>query len=138
HDILAKFEKGPSVINADILTFQPSKKYDLVLSISTFEHFGFDDEADEPSSLKISRAVSSCRNFLSASGTLAITVPIGYNPELDLLLSDGSLSPNREIYLKKYGRLDWKECGKAEALRAIYKSRFPYANAIGVLEFRAA
>ncbi|MBI3875430.1 MAG: hypothetical protein HY300_05630, partial [Verrucomicrobia bacterium] len=42
HDVLDKFERGPRVINADIVDFAPAAPYDLVLSISTFEHIGFD------------------------------------------------------------------------------------------------
>jgi hypothetical protein len=47
--VLDKFEKGERVINEDILTFSPKKKYDFIFSISTFEHIGFDDGSEEVS-----------------------------------------------------------------------------------------
>jgi hypothetical protein len=135
HQILDKFERGPGVINEDIVTFQPTKKYDLVLSISTFEHIGFDDEAAEPSGQKIFAAIRACRGFLSASGKLVVTVPIGYNPDLDDLLRSNRLDAQREIYLKRFGRLDWRPVPKAEALSCRYKQPYPYANAIVIMEF---
>jgi SAM-dependent methyltransferase len=136
HDILDKFERGPGVINQDILSYKPAKKYDLVLSISTFEHIGFDDESEDSSARKIQEAVAACKRLLSAQGRLVITTPMGYNPELDQLLAQNALGLMGETYLKKYGRLDWRECPKAEALQSRYREPFPYANAVAVTEFQ--
>jgi hypothetical protein len=135
HDILDKFERGRRVINEDITTFRPSGKYGLIISISTFEHIGFDDEAVEPSRIKILAAIDACKCLLSDTGKLVVTAPIGYNPDLDLLLEDGKTQASRETYLKKDTALEWRELSKEEALRARYKKPFPYANAIVVLEF---
>lgn len=41
--ILDKYEKAKGVINEDIFEFFPDEKYDLIVSISTFEHIGFDE-----------------------------------------------------------------------------------------------
>ena len=43
HDVLDKYEKGHGVINQDVVDFKPHNKYDLIVSISTLEHVGFDD-----------------------------------------------------------------------------------------------
>ena len=40
HDIVDKYEKSSGVSNVDIRDFDTSKDYDLVVSISTFEHIG--------------------------------------------------------------------------------------------------
>ena len=135
HDVLDKFEKGRSVINEDILTYSPQKKYDLILSISTFEHIGFDDEADEPSGKKIIAAIGACRRLLSPSGRLIITVPLGYNPELDALIAGGGLDAGAEYFLCRTGYTEWRECTKAEALKCRYKAPFPYANGLMVAHF---
>jgi hypothetical protein len=134
HDVLDKFEKGERVINEDILQFKPTTRYQLIVSISTFEHIGFDDEAEGSSADKILAAVNACRGLLEARGRVVITAPIGYNPELDDLLRRNALGA-KESYLKMYARLDWRECSKEEALRCKYKNPFPYANAIVVAEF---
>ena len=135
HDVLDKFERGERVINQDIIDFKPAKPYQFIVSISTFEHIGYDDAVGGSSAEKIVHAVDTCRRLLENGGRLVITAPIGYNPELDQLLRDDTLKPREETFLKKYGNLDWRECAKAEALQCSYKTPFPYANAIAVAEF---
>src|SRR6202034_3735504 len=56
HTILDKYEKGDNVINEDVIDFNPKKKYDLIVSISTLEHVGWDEEPRQP--LKILTAVT--------------------------------------------------------------------------------
>lgn len=135
HDILDKFERAPGVINEDIVSFQPKKSYQLIISISTFEHIGFDDDSEGSSASKIQEAVLACRKMLAASGKLVTTIPVGYNPELDELLRQEALPTTRETYLRRYAPREWRECPKAEALQCKYKDPHPYANAVGVLEF---
>lgn len=135
HEILDKFEKGPGVINEDIISFQPDKQYDLIISISTFEHIGFDDEAESSSSEKILEAIAACRRLLSPGGKLVITVPISYNPELNELIKDKRLGYAKAFFLKRIAPRQWKEVSPQEALQSKYKTPFPYANAIMVAEF---
>ena len=80
HTILDKFESGPGIINEDIADFAPGERFDLILSVSTFEHIGFDDEADGDSGEKIAQAIATCRSLLAADGQLVLTLPLGYNP----------------------------------------------------------
>jgi len=137
HEIIDKFEKGPGVTNADITSFRPNKRYDLILSISTFEHIGFDDEAEGKSADKILSAIATCRGLLAPTGRLVITVPISYNPELNELINTGKLGTKKDTFLKKYGPQDWRECPKEEAMRCKYKEPYSYANAVMVAEFGA-
>jgi SAM-dependent methyltransferase len=135
HDIVDKFEKAPGIINADILDYRPGKSYDLILSISTFEHIGFDDEATGSSGQKILAAIAACRNLLSPGGLLLLSLPIGYNPDLDELIRTGGLHAARELYLRRPERLRWEPAAKADALRCRFKTPFPYANALLIAEF---
>lgn len=136
HDILDKFEKGKGIINEDIIDFSPAKQYDLVLSISTFEHIGFDDEATGASGQKIQTAIAACtKKLLKPDGKLVITVPLGYNPDLDRMIRCGELKPTREFYLRRLQKLDWVASSKEEALQCRFRTPFPYANAILVAEF---
>jgi hypothetical protein len=134
HDILDKYEKGKQVINQDIIDFQPHQKYDLILSISTFEHIGFDDEMAEGSTQKIAQAVEACINLLAAGGRFIMTVPMGYNPELDSLLREDRLPLSREIYFRRQTRWEWINCSKREALQCRFKTPYPYANGLLVGE----
>src|SRR4030042_260073 len=47
HDILDKYEKGKNIINKDVVDFHPKEKYDLILSISTLEHVGLDENVQD-------------------------------------------------------------------------------------------
>lgn len=135
HTVLDKFERGANVINEDILTYRPGRQFDLILSISTFEHIGFDDEAEGSSAEKILAALDACKALLTPTGKLVITIPINYNPELDELIRAGELPPSTRTFLLRTGATDWREASQEEALRARYKTPFPYANAIMVAEF---
>jgi SAM-dependent methyltransferase len=137
HAVLDKFEKGEGIINEDIVHFTPADRYDLVLSISTFEHIGFDDESSMPSDEKIRAALTACRKLLAPDGTLVITVPIGYNPHLDRLIREGTLGASHEVYFVREEFSAWRSADQAAALRRQYKRPFPYANAILVAEFTA-
>ena len=107
HTVLDKFERGPGIINEDIAGFAPGERFDLILSVSTFEHIGYDDEADGDSGEKISQSIATCRSLLAADGQLVLTLPLGYNPALDRMIADGQLGSERATFLKRTGRLAW-------------------------------
>lgn len=137
HDVVDKFEKAPGVINEDVVAFRGRMPYDLIVSISTFEHIGFDDESSGRSAEKILEAIRHCRQLLSEEGLLVITVPMGYNPELNSVIAASELQASKETYLKKQTAREWVECTKDDALRREYKRPHPYANAILVAQFRS-
>ena len=135
HTILDKFESGPGIINEDIADFAPSERFDLILSVSTFEHIGFDDEADGDSGKKISQAIATCRGLLAVGGQLVLTLPLGYNPALDRMIADGQLGSDRATFLKRTGRLAWQTVDAEAALASEYGRPFPYANAVMIAQF---
>ena len=130
-DILDKYERGNRIINKDVIDFKPVKKYDLIVSISTLEHVGFDEEVKDP--LKIVRAIDNLRkNCLNPGGKGVITMPIGYNLEMDKLLFSRKLKFDKKIFLKRINKKnEWKEVSEKEA-RTKYGSPFNAANSIVV------
>jgi hypothetical protein len=136
HTVLDKFERAHGIINQDILQYRPEKKFDLILSISTFEHIGYEDDG-EPNAEKICAAISACQALLSPRGRLVITVPFGYNPYMDRFIAEERIKPDQATFYEKLNKLDWTETSKAQALKRKYAKPFPYANAIMVGEFRA-
>ena len=44
HQVIDLHEKGRGVQNVDVLDFRSGKQYELIVSISTLEHIGKDDE----------------------------------------------------------------------------------------------
>ena len=135
HDVVDKYEKARGVINCDIVDFHPPKKYDLIVSISTLEHIGWDENPREPE--KVLRAISNLRSLLSAEGRIAFTVPVGQNIELDRFISESKIQLTEKFYLKRISASNkWKQVDAKDARDATYNSPFPKANAVvvGIIE----
>jgi hypothetical protein len=115
HDVLDKYEVAEGVINEDIVEFKPAEKYDLILSISTLEHVGWDETPREPR--KVLDAVERLKGLLNAGGKLLITVPLGYNTALDEFLRDGSLDFTNKFFMKRVSKkTEWAEIDEQKAL----------------------
>ena len=133
--MLDKYERAPGIVNEDIVGYQPANPFDLVLSISTLEHIGFDDDAPGESGDKILEAISACRALLATGGLFAFIVPLGYNPDLDQLIADNALGADREWFLKRSGPREWGEVPRAKAVGTLYGRPYPYANALLIAEY---
>ena len=70
HDIVDKYEKAKGVINQDVIDFQPPKKYDLIVSISTLEHIGWDEKPRDCT--KILRAIENLESLLDNKGRIVV------------------------------------------------------------------
>lgn len=138
HTVVDKFETVKGVINEDITSWQTDQRFALILSLSTFEHIGFDDDADGQSTEKIFTAISACRALLQPAGRLVITVPLGYNPHLDQLIEQDALGQDREIFMLRSGKREWNEVARDQAVGTPFGSPWPYANALMVAEFTAS
>jgi hypothetical protein len=95
------------VINQDAVTFRGDGPYDLIVSVSTLEHVGWDDEPREPR--KVLRALENLVSQLAPGGRLMATLPLGYNPGLDALLAAGEVPFTRMSCLKRSGLNTWTE-----------------------------
>jgi hypothetical protein len=135
HEVVDKYEQGKGVINRDILEFKPDTKYRLIISISTFEHIGYDDSPTEGSGTKIPQALAACKDLLAPDGKLVITVPIGYNSELDRMISNKSLGATQQYYMRRTGKRRWTTCDWPAVAACRYGTPHPYANAIMIAEF---
>ncbi len=131
HDILDKYEKADDVINKDVVDFKPDKKYDLIVSISTLEHVGWDgNEPKEPH--KVLHAIENMEACLVFGGEIIITVPVGYNSDLDKLLEERKIKFTKTHYLKrvtkdnKWVEADWKSIKDA-------KYNIPFRGANGIV-----
>jgi hypothetical protein len=120
HAVVDKYERAPGVINADALTYSGGP-YDLIVSISTLEHIGYDEDPRDP--VKAARAVRNLRHLLSPGGTMIATIPVGYNRDLDDALRDGSLDA-RVTYLGRVTGLRWEQI-EATDTRELYGWPWP-------------
>ena len=135
YDIVDKYEKVEGVINEDIVNFQPSKKYDLIISISTLEHVGWDENPREPD--KILKAIEHLKSLLSPKGKIIVTLPLGYNPKMDRFLKEGWIKFDKLYCLKRITKDNkWIETNWNDICDAKYGRPFPNANGlvIGIIE----
>ncbi len=138
HDVLDKYELNPAVMNEDITTFKPGEKYDLIVSISTLEHVGWDEDKREPD--KVLEAFRNLQdNCLAPGGTLFVTLPVGWNPVLDQFIKEGAITFQERFYLKKTHN-EWREVLPQEGVNSAYNRSVPSATAIliGVIRQKGA
>jgi SAM-dependent methyltransferase len=131
HEIIDKYERAPGVLNLDVVDYSPSDRYDLIISLSTLEHVGWDEAVREEG--KPLRAVDHLVELLAPGGTLLVTFPLGYNPHVDTALQDDAFRLDEVSYLKRISRANhWREIGKAQVGEGHYGRPFPAANVIAI------
>ena len=115
HEVVDKYEVAPGVINRDIVEFVPQDKYDLIISISTLEHVGWDEQPQKP--IKLLQAIDHLRSTcLAPSGKLIASLPIGYNRYFDYLQNNGKSLFTTQHFLKRISKQnywvesDWEQC----------------------------
>src|SRR5258708_3804228 len=119
HDILDKYEKGLSVINEDVATYKPKKKYSYIISISTLEHVGWDEPVKDKK--KIILAFKNLRTMLSRKGKIIFTIPLGYNPHMDEIITSGKLNLDEQYYLRRISKDNlWEESKLNKTSRVLY------------------
>jgi hypothetical protein len=132
HTVIDKYERAPGVHNVDVVDYRPPTRFDLIVSISTLEHVGWDEEPRDPE-----RVLAAFANLtgqcLAPGGRMVVTLPLGYNPVLDAALWSERIAFDRVLYMQRHGRfLRWRECSAAAARRGRYGHPYPFANAVCV------
>jgi SAM-dependent methyltransferase len=124
HDTLDKYEKVPGVINQDVVDFKPTAPYDLIISISTLEHVGWDETPRDAS--KIPKAVEAMTNWLAPGGELLVTVPLGYNDDMDEHFRAGRLKFSDQRYYTRVSRDNsWTEAKWDDVSHVKYGVPYP-------------
>ncbi|MEA2386534.1 MAG: hypothetical protein QOJ22_708 [Thermoleophilaceae bacterium] len=122
HEVVDKYERAPGVANVDVLDLPAQPGYDLVLTISTLEHVGRDEEPRDPA--RAVAALEHLRRLLRPGGVLFATVPVGYNPDLDRALAGGPYE------LSAMRARPWREVDPAEAFQCGYDFLVYSASAV--------
>jgi cyclopropane fatty-acyl-phospholipid synthase-like methyltransferase len=129
HDVVDKYEKAEGVINQDVVDFRTSERYDLIVSISTIEHVGWDESPKDDK--KILVAIDNLKKLLNPKGRIVVSMPIGHNPYLDNLLKEEKTGFTSRFYLKRISKdnrwieTDWKGVENSK-----YNNPYPFANGI--------
>lgn len=136
HDVVDKYEVAPGVHNVDVVDWRPLSPYDLIVSISTLEHVGWDESPRDPR--KILRALRHLQGTcLAEGGTLVMTFPFGYNPLLDEICRRREI-PFTDVYCMKRTSLfnGWGECTMRDLNQASFGHPFPYGNGLFIGVFK--
>lgn len=130
HCVVDKYERVPGVISDDAETFT-ADPFEAILSISTMEHIGWDETPRDAQ--KIPRVIDHLyRDLLKPGGTFTMTVPHGYNRDLDDLIASGRLPFDSVSYLKRVSRINhWEQVEQADLATTRYG--FPYLGANAVV-----
>lgn len=136
YDIIDKYEINSKVKNIDVVDYNPRKKYDLIISISTLEHVGWEENPKEP--LKIIPAIKKLKKLLTKNGQLFITLPVGYtNPSLNKLILEQKLNLSKYLYLRRVSAdNEWRETNLNDIRNVKYNYPYNNSNAIMVGIFK--
>ncbi len=160
--ILDKFEKGPGVLNEDLLTYDRDGDFDAILSISTVEHVGMGSDPSGTYGEVMARdmtyplrAIEKIYRLLAPNGKALITVPAGQltdggwyiqfsQPYLELLhttfgvpreaLEVSILAKTSADWSFPNPKQGWEESTWEKTGERQYGCPYPNANAIAVIE----
>jgi hypothetical protein len=136
HEVIDKYEAAPGVRGIDVVELDPADKYDLIVTISTLEHVGLDEEVRDPA--KPRRAVERMTAALAPGGMLLVTVPLAYNEDLDRDLREGLIGFDEVGFLKRVSASNrWVEVAAAESAGIAYGTPYACANGLAVGIVRA-
>ena len=146
HKIIDKYEKGASILNYDITEYHPNEKFDLIVTISTLEHVGWDEYSrygDESTNEKnnpklLLKAIAVLKEMLNEGGIMIATMPLGFNSYLDSLIKDGNLGFSEISFLKRISKdNEWREVTYDDVKNIKYSDPYPCANALMVGMFQS-
>ena len=135
HDVVDKYEKVPGVVNRDIVDFQVPKRYERIVSISTLEHVGWDEE--QRSETKIPTAVANMKSLLAPQGVLLVTFPVGHNQYLDEMVAAGTLEFQEISFMSRASLGNkWVQCTWEGIKNCQYNEPYRCANGLVVARYR--
>lgn len=130
HEVLDKYEEGDGIINEDVAIYSPQKKYDIIVSISTLEHVGWDEIPRNDT--KILPTIKNLKKLLNPGGKIMFTLPLGYyNPKLNQIINENKLQLTSCSFLMRISKDNqWKEVSERKAKTLQYNAPYPNANGI--------
>ncbi len=129
HRVIDRYEQGEGIEQIDIFDLPPTPVHDLVLSVSTLEHVGW-DESPRDAELAL-KAVDHLKRLVAPGGELLVTVPVGYHPRLDAAARSGALGFHSARALScSYPSMIWQETAAAEVAEGVYDKLICRAEAV--------
>lgn len=131
HVVVDLYEKSEGVLNVDALDYAPEQRFSTIVTVSTLEHVGFDEDDQNPD--KTRALVEHLTGLLAPGGELLVTFPLGYNHALDAHLTAGRLRFDRLDILKRTDMAGtWVPASLDEVPRMRYGFPFHRANGVAI------
>jgi hypothetical protein len=130
HRIVDKYEVKRGVIASDILDIKFDQEFDLIVSISTLEHVGWDEIPRVPG--KHILAIEKLRSLLSDNGLLIATIPLGYNPSFDDDLYQNRLMCEHVFYFKRLNTDTWIPASREQVLASQYGKKYRTTDGLAI------
>lgn len=138
HATIDKYEKErrSNLFAEDAVSFFRGAPYDLIVSISTLEHVGWDETPRDED--KISRTLQHLRGLLSSDGEMVFTAPVGYSPPLDRAIDAGIGFIELRCLRRTNVMNEWEETDWAGIRNMKFHSPYPFANGLVVARLKSA
>jgi len=131
-EVVDRYERAPNVVNEDIVTFSPRHRYDLIVTISTLEHVGFDEPEPDPGKFRVALD-RLLHELLATDGRFLATLPMGYNPSVDQFVRSDPPSGVAISCLRRTSMFnEWAELAPSAVTEADLDRPFPGASVIAV------
>jgi hypothetical protein len=131
YTVVDKYEKCRyrPVINEDFVDFNSHQRFNLIVSISTIEHVGWDEKPRDEA--RVMMAFTKIRSLLGSSGKAIVTIPVGYNHYLDQRIHEIATDGIEFRCMKRISEDNrWIEIDLMSALLCKYNSPYKNANAL--------
>lgn len=136
HTVVDKYEDDPSTLRADVVDYEPGRRFRLIVAISTLEHVGWDEPVRDPA--KFGRAIRHLAGLLDPGGLLWASIPLGHNPSADAFIGHPDAGFEVSYLIRRSKRPgDWKEATVAAPEAYPYDSEIPTAQAVAILRYRS-
>ena len=136
HLVVDKYEHATGVVNTDVADLVLDERFDLIVAVSTLEHVGLDEASLDPD--KPGRAIARLQALLKPGGLLWVTLPVGYNTDLDRQLKEGELGfTSLGALLRQDARNVWREVPVEQVWQARYDRLLYTAHGLVVAEYVA-
>lgn len=133
HTVLDKYEDSKNTIREDIVDYKSARKYDFVVSISTLEHVGWDEDVRSPK--KFLKAIDKVIAITKEDGDFLITMPMGWSSYVDDFIKKGKFGNYKISFLKRISSDNrWVQVDRKDIVDSVYNKPFPNANALIVIE----
>lgn len=136
HPVIDKYEKClfRPIIRRDLTEWESMRRFNAIVSISTIEHVGWDDDPRDEK--KVMQAFYKIQSLLAPGGSALATVPVGYNHFLDKQMKKQAIDGALYRCMKRISAdNEWIETDLDDALACEYGGSTMSANAVVFMLF---